>query len=117
MAGDNFRHPAPYEECRLPTVGIPCKTTVIDASLNSVGAVPSSLNPVSLLHYLCSLSNAAAMGSMSQCPCSLLLFICPCTCLIPSSVSSSLIAKTQNDLQRILGADEDCSSSDESYIG
>ena len=121
MAGDTFRHPAPYEECRLPTSGIPCKTTVVDMSLNSVGAMPSSLSPGSgsLSQYPCSLSNSAAMVSVSLCPCSLSLSICPCTSLIPSSVSSPLTpsAETQGDMLRILGADKDCSSSDESYIG
>ena len=33
--------PAPYDECRLPMVGIPCKTTVIDPPVNSDGTVPS----------------------------------------------------------------------------
>ena len=42
VAGVNFRHPAPYEECRLPTAGIPCKTTVYDAPLNSGGTVLSA---------------------------------------------------------------------------
>ena len=42
VAGDTFRHPVPYEECRLPTVGVPCKATVIDPPLNSDGAVPSA---------------------------------------------------------------------------
>ena len=37
-AGENFRHPAPREQCRLPTVGIPCKTTVHATALNSGGA-------------------------------------------------------------------------------
>ena len=36
MAGDIVRHPAPYEECWLPTTGIPCKTTVVNTPLNSV---------------------------------------------------------------------------------
>ena len=37
--------------------------------------------------------------------------------MIPSSVSSTLTPNVEDDLQRILGADEDCSSSDQSYIG
>ena len=38
-AGEHFRHPAPKEQCRLPTVGVPCKITVNTKALNSDGAL------------------------------------------------------------------------------
>ena len=87
--------------------------------MSSDGAVPILLGPSSMSQCPCGLSNSAGMDYMFLCLCSLSLLHCPCMSLLPSSVSSTLTpsAEAQDDLQRILSTDEDCSSSGESYIG
>ena len=158
MAGDNFRYPAPYEECRLPTVGIPCKTTVLDPPLNSDGTVPStgsliisggtvlSAGPLIISGGVVTSADLSLTPSITSPHCmspSILNPVCSPVCPVSVTVNkcdpsepkatlqdkgklssifklafaSSPTACGNDRTQRVLGFNEDCSSSDESYIG